>query len=323
MTQQTQITLVITPIDHLPAVVAELEMFSTLKYEISGNPERVLEAAQEANYIFTNPNTKAVHLNREILSRAKNLRAICTASTGQTHIAVDDFHSAGVAILSLREEHELLEQLPSTAELALALSLTGLRRLFPAIQSTLRNQWNYLDFYGSQVKGSCVGIVGLGRLGRMYASFMSALGADVRYFDPWVENPNFAREKTLASLIRFADVLSLHAHVNASSFEMINASSLNEAKPGLILVNTARGELVNEGDIKSFLNAHPEALYLSDVLADEHLGVSATPLLSLLGKQVFLTPHVGGMTHQGQAKAFLHAASMLRIFDETYRDKSE
>ena len=312
-------TLVITPIDHLPTVVAELEAFSILKYELSGDPKRVLEAAKDANYIFTNPNTRAVYLDREIIHRAQHLRAICTASTGQTHIAVDDFHEAGVAIVSLREEYELLEQLPSTAELALALSLAGLRRIFPAMQSTLRNEWNYLDFYGSQVKGSCVGVVGLGRLGRMYASFMSALGADVRYFDPWVQNPNFAREKTLESLVKSADVLSLHAHVNQTSFGMINASSLNEAKPDLILVNTARGELVNERDIKSFLRANPAALYLSDVLADEHLGVSATPLLSLLGKQVFLTPHVGGMTHQGQAKAFLHAASMLRKFDATYR----
>lgn len=311
-----KIVLVLTPIAHIPLVEQELGKIGELQFELSGNPLRVARAVEFADYIFTNPNKNSVVLGPETLGIARKLKAICTASTGLTHIDQDYLKEKGIDLLSLREERSLLAHLPSTAELAAGLTLLGLRNLSPAIESTRDGDWNYEPYIGRQLGGMTVGVVGLGRLGAMFAKYMLGFGATVGFFDPNVPaREGLRKHMTLESLISESDVLSLHAHVNESSTGMISSSSLQGAKPNVVIVNTARGELVDEVALLDFLQRNQDAKYIADVISHEHQGLRSSPLFPKLGSQILLTPHVGGMTIEGQRRAFLHAAKLLTTYE--------
>lgn len=307
--------LILTPLHDLPLVVNELKSFGNLIYEDSGDTKLVGEKIQTADYIFTNPNKNTIFLGENLLKNAQNLRAITTASTGLTHIDQEYLKRIGIALISLRDEKKFLKELPSTAELAVGLTFLGLRNLFSAISSTLLGEWDYEKYIGKQLGGKKVGVVGMGRLGSMYAKFMRGLGAEVAYYDPYVEQfEDFTRFELFSGLIEWADILSLHAHVNSSSSKMLSGDVLNFAKSDILIINTARGELIDEFELMRFLSKNREAKYLADVYSNEHLEFKESPIFAKLGSQVIMTPHIGGMTIEGRSKAFLFAAKLLRDF---------
>jgi phosphoglycerate dehydrogenase-like enzyme len=311
--------LILTPLHELPLVERELKDFGELIYELSGNTDTVNEKIALADYIFTNPNKNTVFLGAESLKYASNLRAISTASTGLTHIDQEYLTQVGIKLISLRDERELLNQLPSTAELAVGLTFLGLRNLVAAVSSASQGEWDYEKFIGRQLGGKRVGVVGIGRLGLMYSKFMMGMGAEVAYYDPNVNQVDkFFRFDSFSGLIEWADILSFHAHVNPSSFEMLNKKTISVAKKNIIIINTARGELINEIDLLDFLADNKEAKYLADVYTNEHLSFKKSPIYAALGPQVIVTPHIGGMTEEGRAKAFLCAAKNLKKFHLSY-----
>lgn len=306
--------LVLTDLSSLPEVTATLSKIGELQNSWDKSDRELRSLIQEADYIFTNPNKRTVFLGEAALSSASKLRAICTASTGLTHIDIPYCSSRGIEIISLREERELLKSLPSTAELALGLTLNALRNIIPSSLDVKLGNWDYRVWMGSQLRGQAVGVIGLGRLGTMYAKMVHSLGSEVYYFDPFVDDSTFAKKvDSLEELFSVCRVVSLHAHVTEESKSIISSSILKSAKPDLILINTARGELVEEEAVLNFIRSNPNSGYFTDVLANEHLGPFESPVVaeSKLNARVVVTPHVGGMTHEGQRLAYSHASKLL------------
>jgi D-3-phosphoglycerate dehydrogenase len=311
--------LVLTDVSLLPEVTEVLNRIGSVECAWDSDASDILTSIQTADYIFTNPNKGTIFLGSEQLSGSRNLKAICSASTGLTHIDLSFCEANQIKVLSLRNEKNLLESLPSTAELALALTLIGLRRLIPAIDDAKHGNWDYRHLMGSQFFGQDVGVVGLGRLGRMYANFAKSFGARVFFYDPFIEFSDIAQKlSTLSEIFERCRIVSLHAHVSESS-PIITEEVLSKSRQDLILVNTARGELVDEKYLCHFLAARPGVTYLADVLQDEKQDVSLSQLLvqSKHMSNVFITPHIGGMTIEGQKKAYLHAAKMLESWIES------
>lgn len=306
--------LVLTDISQLDEVQTTLESIGEVISAQDMLTSDIASLVKETDYIFTNPNKSTIYLGWKVLSEAKNLKAICTASTGLTHIDADYCLSRGIKIISLRNERELLSQLPSTAELALGLTLNGLRNIPGATRDVEAGNWDYRKWMGSQMKGQSVGVVGLGRLGRMYADFCASMGANVSYFDPFIQwDAPFRRIASPHQLFEENRVVSLHAHVENGSGKIVTSDVLKVARSDLILVNTARGELVDESALLSFLTQNPSSQYLADVLSEEH-AISDNLILEAVhigSSQITLTPHVGGMTKEGQKLAYIYAAERL------------
>lgn len=317
--------LVLTDLSGLPEATATLSKIGELQNAWDKSGRELRHLIQQADYIFTNPNKRTVFLGEAALSNAADLKVICTASTGLTHIDVPYCSSRGIEIISLREERELLKNLPSTAELALGLTLSALRNIIPSSLDVQLGNWDYRVWMGSQLRGQAVGVVGLGRLGGMYAEMIHSLGSEVFFYDPFVDNSSIAKKvDSLEDMVRVCRVVSLHAHVTDESKSIIGGSILRSAKSDLVLINTARGELVDENAVLNFIRSNPNSAYYTDVLASEHLGPLESPVVaeSKLNSRVVVTPHVGGMTFEGQKLAYSHAARMLltwhnaRIFSE-------
>ena len=223
--------------------------------------------------------------------------------------------SKGIKIISLTKDLKIIKKIPSTAELAFTLTLCSLKNIVPAILSVKKNQWDYLPYVGNQLKNKKVGIVGLGRLGAIYAGYCKAFGAKIMYYDPKIANKKYTKLKSINSIFKSCDIISLHIHINNKTKNLINSKNLSLAKKDLILINTARGEIINEKDLIDFLKKNKKAKFAADVISDEIDSKKSKHKLikySKNNKNIIITPHIGGMTIEAQSIAYNRIVDRLK-----------
>ena len=160
--------------------------------------------------MFTNLIIQSI-FGKEILENS-NLKCITTASTGTIHIDMD--YAKNINIINLSREIEVLERITSTAEHAFLLMLSGIRNIFPAVNSVSKKSWNYEPFVGRQLTSLEIGVMGYGRLGKMFANYSKAFSANVRIYDPFVKCEEYPQYKNLKDFLNNLDVLSLHIHAS-------------------------------------------------------------------------------------------------------------
>ena len=303
-----------TPIDHLKGLKNKLKSKGHLLYKPNIKAlelKKILKKNNKINTIFCNPNRQGYVLNRHILENT-SIRLINTASTGLNHINLNDCKKLGIKILSLTKDFNLIKKLPSTSELAFGLMINLQRKIFQSFQSVKNKKWDYTSFIGQELASLTIGIIGLGRLGSLMAKYAKAFGMKVFYYDPFKENKKF-RKVNLKELIEKSDVISIHAHVNNQSKYLINKKSLKVTKKKPIIINTSRGEIVKEEDIIWALKNKVISGYGTDVIEKEFTDIKKSPIIKNIKKyNIIVTPHIGGMTYQGQLRAYSYAISKLK-----------
>lgn len=310
--------LVITPVKHIKGVTGKLESIGSVDYIDDPSPDEVSEIIANYDAIFTNPNKSKVFIGENILGPARNLKVICTASTGTNHIDKVYAKQAGIPILSLTEERQVIERISSTAELAFALMMDSLRDVTHGYHAVLQGEWDYTKHIGRQLNSLTVGSIGYGRLGTKFVTYCKAFDANVVVYDPYkkVHHDGVEQVDDLDELLSKSDVIAIHVHVTDETLGMIDKSCFAKMKSDVCLVNTSRGDIVNEPDLVEFLAQNPDAKIATDVLADEIKNRSGSPLLLYANssKQVIITPHIGGMTREAQEIAYGHAAQLLKNY---------
>jgi len=298
----------ITPVKHLDGVYELLEQYDNVFYEpdITKNELKKLLITHEIEYLFTNPNKQSFILDRELLEHT-SLKVINTCSTGLNHIDIDYCERNDIEVWSLKTDFELINDLPSTAELSFGLMMSLLRKIPEGFDSVKKGEWDYEPFIGRQVKGLTIGIIGYGRLGRITAELLKGWGVKILVNDPYVDvdNKNCIRT-TMHEVWKQSDVIFLHLHVTDTTRELVSDYFISNMKKGSILINTSRGELVNEKDVINSIKEGHLGGYGTDVIADEFGDVKESELVefSRENDNVVITPHVGGMTWEGQTKAY-------------------
>jgi len=294
---------VITPIRHLDGVYELLQTKGEVFMLEEGDRNEVRELLIKENIdtILCNPNQQTYKIDYSLLYNT-NVSLINTCSTGMNHIDVDYCNKEGIKIYSLTKDYDLINDLPSTSELAFGLLLDLMRNITMSNNVTKRDKsWDYLPFVGQQMKDYKVGIVGYGRLGKMMAKFCRAFDAQVFIYDPYSDESNV---DTLEELFDVCDAVSLHVHVTDETKYMINYDLLSRGVK--FLVNTSRGEIVNEYDVIRALKECKLWGYGADVIEDEFGDIGVSPFFDLDMSKLncIFTPHIGGMTIQGQTKAY-------------------
>jgi D-3-phosphoglycerate dehydrogenase / 2-oxoglutarate reductase len=202
----------------------------------------------------------------------------------------------------------------TTAEHALAMMMALARQIPQANASTHAGRWEKSKFMGVELAGKTLGIIGCGNIGGIVADRARGLKMKVIAYDPYL-SPERAEdlgvEKVdLEHLWARADVISLHAPSTEATRGMINANSLAKMKPGVRIVNCARGALVVEADLKAAIDAGRVAGAALDVFAEEPARTSV--LFGL--EQVVATPHLGASTVEAQEKVALQVAEQMADF---------
>lgn len=310
--------LVITPVKHIPKVSQALEKLGHVKFVDDPSPLDLEASLENCDAIFTNPNKSKIYLGEELLTKASNLKAICTASTGTNHIDLEYAKQKNIEVLCLKDERDVIEKISSTAEHAFSLMLSSLRNIIPANRSVLEEKWDYFPFIGKQLNCLNVGVLGFGRLGQKFAKYAQAFTEMVTVYDPYKKTNNeyCTQVHDLCELAKVSDIISLHVHVTDETTGMIDENFLKYAKEDVLIVNTSRGEIVDEIAMVKFLKANPKATLATDVLRDEIRNRKNSPLLQFAktSDQVLITPHIGGMTVHAQSIAYNHAVHLLKTF---------
>jgi lactate dehydrogenase-like 2-hydroxyacid dehydrogenase len=307
--------LIITPVKHIKGLYNKIKKIGKVRIIENISNKQFLKLKDEYKAIFTNPNKSQIYLGKKNLTKLTKLKIICTASTGTNHIDLDYCKKKKIKVISIAKDKKVINKISSTAELAFTLALSSIRNLIPSYLDVQSRNWDYEKFIGRQMNFVNVGIIGYGRLGKLFHRYCKAFKANVKIYDPFIKNKlkNFVSLKTL---LKDSDLISLHIHSN-KNYKFLNKSKLTLMKKSVVIVNTSRGEIIDEKAMVAFLKKNKQSKIATDVLFNEIKNKFSSILYkySLKNKdQVIITPHIGGMTIEGQKIAYTHAVDKLAKF---------
>jgi len=261
-------------------------------------------------------------VNEEKIRTCKKLKYVLSNTTGVAHIDVEAAESRGIQVCALHDEPRFLDRITPTAEHTIGLMLAAWRRIPSAHQFVLRGNWNRRP-YGAPKMFSrmTLGLVGYGRLGRKVAEIAMAMGMRTAFFDPYVEGG----ELSLVNLARKSDILSIHAVANKETRGLVSRNVLSELPSGAMVVNTARGEILDLDALLDLMDSgHIYAAGL-DVIDGEfepdfEASLSSSRVLDFARKndRLVLTPHTGGSTYDAwlETEQFVIEKVIRRINEE-------
>jgi len=269
-------------------------------------PEELLTRIVPCHAIIGRSATK---ISAQLLEAATNLRVVGRAGVGVDNVDLEKATSLGVAVINAPAGNTI-----AVAELFFA-SLIGLVRHVPqAAQSMREGKWERADFLGSEIKGKTLGIVGVGRIGGEVAARANAFGMTLVGFDPYVSDERFeslrvTRCKTLDELLAASDIVTVHTPLTDETTGMIGAKEIARLRKGAIVLNLARGGIIEE-------------TALIAALRSGHLGgacVDAFTKEPLKGDHAFrdvpnllLTPHLGASTAEAQRNVAVDVCAAVR-----------
>jgi D-3-phosphoglycerate dehydrogenase len=267
--------------------------------------EKLLAAVPEADALLVR---SATNVDAEVLGAAPKLKIVARAGVGLDNVDVDAATERGVLVVNAPTSN-----IHSAAEHALALLLSAARQITEADASLRAREWKRSSFSGTEIFGKTAGIVGLGRIGQLVAQRLAAFGADIVAYDPYVSSARAAQLGiellTLEDLLGRADFISVHLPKTPETAGLIDKEALAKTKPGVIIVNAARGGLVDEAALaEAVSNGHVRAAGI-DVFSSEPC--TDSPLFDL--PQVVVTPHLGASTAEAQDRAGTDVAESVKL----------
>jgi D-3-phosphoglycerate dehydrogenase len=270
------------------------------------SPEQLQSAIKGAHGLIIR---SATQVTPDILQAADSLIAIGRAGIGVDNIDVSAATSHGVMVINAPQSN-----ITSAAEHAIALMLSLARHIPNAHRDLVAGQWNRSKYEGVEISGKKVGIVGLGRVGTIVATRIAAFDADILAYDPFISEER-ARElgvtlySSLEEFIAACDIVSVHLPKTPETVGLINADVLKNAQPHMLLINTARGGIVNEADLNTCLREGIIAGAGLDVFDAEP--TTESPLFEL--DNIVVTPHLGASTTEAQDKAGITIAEQITL----------
>src|SRR5687768_6172412 len=300
--------MLIVVADDLPKTALELLRAEgwTVDARSGRTPEQLIADLQDADALVVRSATK---VTPEIIDAAPKLRAIARAGTGVDNVNVDAASARGIVVMNAPGANSI-----SVAELAMAQLLSLARKLPAADASMKQGKWDKKSFLGEELRDKVLGLAGLGRIGQEVARRAQAFEMTVIAHDPFIAK-QVADELgielvSLDDLCARADYLSLHMPATPQTKHTFNAERLAKCKKGLKLINTARGELIDEAALAEALTSGHIGGAALDVFTAEPTTDHTLQQLP----QVVASPHIAASTKEGQELVGVETASALRDF---------
>ncbi len=250
----------------------------------------------------------ATTVTADLLAAGTDLVVVGRAGIGLDNVDVDAATSHNVLVANAPFSNAV-----TAAEHTLAMMLAQARNIPQAHAALVDGRWERSKWNGVELAEKTLGIIGLGRIGGLVAARAKAFDMSLIAYDPFIA-PERAAEfgcelVDLETLIGSSDFVTLHLARTPETMNLINAELLAKAKPGLRLVNVARGGIINEADLADAIANGPVGGAAIDVFAEEP--TIESPLFSL--PQVTVTPHLGASTVEAQLKAGVQVAEQVAL----------
>jgi D-3-phosphoglycerate dehydrogenase len=282
-----------------------LEQIGEVDIKTGLTPKQLLDKIKGYDVLVVRSATK---VTKEVIDSGENLKIIARAGVGLDTIDVQAAKARGIKLVNAPEAPTI-----AVAELVIGLMLSWARHLPRADNSMKEGRWEKAQLIGRELRGKTLGIVGTGRIGqavgyRAKAFLMNILAYDVEQNTEFISGTG-THYVDLEELLRKSDFVSLHVPATPKTRHMIGRHEIELMKPSAVLVNTSRGEVIDEAALVSALKKSKIAGACLDVYDREP--PKDSPLLRL--PNVILTPHIGASTLEAQREAALIISEKLKI----------
>ena len=261
---------------------------------------------------------------KKFFKKCPNLKVIASNTTGHPHIDVKTASLKKIKVITLKNDNVFLDQITPTAEHTIGLMISIIRRYNESFNAPLNYQWNRKTLGGMKMISRLkVGIIGYGRIGRKVSNICLAMGSSIQFFDPYISDyqPLVKKMKSLKKLVETSDVVSLHVPHEKNTENLISDKILQNFKKGSFLINTSRGELVDENALIKNLKNKRICGAAIDVISNEFdpkfkKNIKKNKLISYAKKNpnLIITPHVGGSTYDAWKETEMRTIEKIKLF---------
>jgi len=291
----------------------ELKKFGSLKVfdRTENEVDKIVETIADAEVIFTNKTL----LHKETLERVPNVKYIGVLATGYNVVDIATANELGITVTNVPAYST-----DAVAQFTFALILELVNQVGVHHAAVQSGEWvNSVDFSFTktplvELNGKTIGIIGFGRIGQATAKIAQAFGLKVMVFSnkkyPELESDSF-KNVSFEELIEQSDIISLHCPLTEKTEGMINKKSMDQMKDGVILINTSRGPLIVEEDLKNALNSGKVGGAGVDVVSEEPIKKD-NPLLQ--ARNIIITPHIAWAPKEARTRLMHIAVSNLEEF---------
>jgi len=287
-----------------------LEMLKEKGFEVvvdldAYKPEVLKERIKGFDVIIVRSRTK---VTREVIESADKLKVIARAGSGLDNIDLEAAKEKGIKVVNAPDALKV-----SVAELVIAMMIVVARRAHYSYRALLEGKWEKV--MGTEIMGKTLGVIGFGRIGREVAKRAKALGMDVIAYDVF-DLSNVAEEmgvkftQDLDEVLRNADIITLHVPLTPETRNMINKEAIEKMKDGVIIINAARGEVMDYKALLEALKSGKVRAAALDVYPEEP--PKSEWLMELIRHpNVFATAHIGAQTQEAQEKTSVEVAKRI------------
>ena len=296
-----------------------IEDLAVVDYHEPGDSKWLSEHVHEYDIIWVHTDTK---VDASIIEKAEKLSIIASSSTGTDHIDKDAAAKKGITVLSNTRDYGLLERFTATAEMAWLLLMACCRKFRSATQWVLDGNWqsDLGYFAGVQLSEMTLGVLGVGRLGSMMCRFAQGFCPRILGCDPKGVDEPCVEEVDFETLLAESDAVSIHIHMLPHNYHLFSTEAFSSMKDGAYLVNTSRGDIIDEEALLVALESGKLAAFGADVLHDEwREDMAASPVVRYAREHdnVIITPHIAGGTGTSIWEARTFTAKKIAHFVKT------
>lgn len=233
------------------------------------------------------------------------IKFILSPTTGLNHIDKKYFNDKKVKIITLKNSYTFLKKINASSELTVLLILNFQRKINKIFQTKKK-------IIGKEINGKKIGIIGYGRIGKKVGKILKSFGAEIFFYD----KKKIKGRKTLEFILKNSDIISIHIPLEEANINFLNRKRLNKIKKNTLIVNTSRGEVIDESHLINKLK-NKELSYATDVVSGENFNQSKR-FLKLKFDNLLITPHIGGLTEESIHKTDMY---IYKKFIKEYEKK--
>ncbi len=284
--------------------IEELEDIAEVIVRTDITPEELVEDIKDFNAIIVRSRTK---VTREVIEAGSNLKIIARAGVGVDNVDVQAATERGIMVVNAPQSTSI-----SVAEHTIGLILSISRKISIADSSVKEGKWEKSHFMGMELNGKTIGIVGMGRIGSQVVIRAKAFGMEIMVYDPYITTEAASELGVevvgLETLLKNADVITIHVPLTPETQHLISMPEFELMKENAIIVNCARGGIINEGDLYEAISKGRISGAALDVFENEPpVGSSLFEL-----ENIVLTPHIAASTSEAQRDAAIIVAKEIK-----------